>query len=400
MTIEARTYDYGQHDLRAYRGDTCDDRILQRLISESTRKCPDAPDCHVLDLTTSPQEEYLTLVGGSETYDFTLRFIERKPPANDLCVNAINLVIDADPIRLPKQAGVDSEIPYEYSKLRRGVWYRLIGQGKPIRLVVEPIGLPVRVFNGISCNDLNGGTQVTSSWVAEQGQTYYIHVSMYDGWDMDHLDRTIVAETGQPPPNDMCESATDIYADKERVIVGNIENATEPLMEDVLQCADRYTWRGDGIRGVWYKFQGTGKRLHFWFCHKETDFYPFVSIFRRTANGYPNDCQYIDCVKEDDLEPLGSTDPAKACDWNDLWSMSPFCFDSIEGEDYYLHVGGREQRQIDAYDHSVFENPNSFGMTFYESDEDCDGTAVYQYFFLELWLILLALGLYCDLFIY
>jgi len=171
--------------------------------------------------------------------------------------------------------------------------------------------------------------------------------------------------TRAAPWNDECQGAIDIEPNYDQVIRGDIQGAA--VLTDTPLCETNN--HDPLLSGVWYRFNGTGQKLHAWFCHVETSFAPVVTLLGGSS------CNDLQCVKE---QSSVGWNYKVHCDMKN-GEMRPFCFDTKPGQTYYLHVGTTFDETAYYANDTCKEDEGcrqgTFGMTLSAGEVDCGHNA-------------------------
>ena len=199
--------------------------------------------------------------------EYSFNITEYAVPTNDQCEDAIE--IDSFPAFYEGSTygatpSFDEESSDDMCGIKwdsRGVWYRFSGNGREIHFDVNTTSsMVMSLFIG-SCDFLLcDGMTSSGEWdqrdgmihhelFAEEGQTYWMHLSGYDFDDVGDFNFSI--SDYDAPVNDECDGATGIaLSATPSVVQGSNLGATL----DLNVCDSQ-----DDSRGVWYSLKGEGK---------------------------------------------------------------------------------------------------------------------------------------------
>lgn len=194
--------------------------------------------------------------------EYSFNITEYDVPVNDQCDRAIE--IDSLPALYAGSTygatpSFDEESSDDMCGIKwdsRGMWYRFSGNGREIHFDVNTTSSMVMSFFIGSCNFLLCDGKA-SSWdgrihnelFAEEGQTYWLHLSGYDFDDVGDFNLSI--SDYDAPVNNECDGATEIaLSATPSVVQGSNVGATL----DLNLCNPEAD-----SRGVWYSLKGEGK---------------------------------------------------------------------------------------------------------------------------------------------
>jgi hypothetical protein len=230
---------------------------------------------------------------------------------------------------------LDPCVPGQWLGRGGEIWYKVTGNGRwvtastcsstsanefPARLALYhgfcdhlECGLSKASDNAPSV-DRDCGFGYSLNWWAQEGVEYYIMV--YKTNFLPGIQFGLTVDDLDPPSNDNCTGATQLYADG-TVTYGSTLQATYTPSEIAPTCmADGPVTHSHP--GVWYKVLGTGTRLTASLCSEETEFDTKISVFEGS-------CGELECVFA-----------------NDEWCgyQSSVYWESTAGTMYYILVHG------------------------------------------------------------
>lgn len=270
--------------------------------------------------------------------------------ANDLCADALSLVVNELRRGSFSVATIDSIKSCNEKDGWHGIWFEIIGNGKIFTLSTcheetqEPT--TISVFSGSSCNDLEctvGQVQQlptcdiddvrrfrasSVAWITRVDQVYRVLLAGERGsesYGFSISDSELASNTG-------CESAVsiDLLADK-KVFAGNTigRNLDKSCDNDRMS------------RGIWYVVESgsvpsgaDGTLLSATTCSDETTFYSTISVFR-------GGCGALRCVSDTSYIPCNNGITAQ-------WS-------STGKETFYLFVHSDSIAEENSFDAGHFE---------------------------------------------
>mmetsp|Transcript_27539 Transcript_27539/g.40685 ORF Transcript_27539/g.40685 Transcript_27539/m.40685 type:complete len:327 (-) Transcript_27539:111-1091(-) len=149
----------------------------------------------------------------------------------------------------------------------KGVWYRILGNNQFLQASVTDIDnvkFKTAIFRGDSCGVLEcmrapsnykletERTKPTSTWFAEEGKTYYFHVTGMSDADVGEFSLEISKLGFAQRENDSCDSPSQVDPVSSVVNIRNFDGA-RPQELDVHDCGLHFF-----SRGLFYSFTGTG----------------------------------------------------------------------------------------------------------------------------------------------
>ena len=182
---------------------------------------------------------YIFVSGFSSTSAFTISLncsAPPTPPNNDLICNstpiACGQTLNGTTINATSSGTGEGQNCGGFTQTQPGVWYSYVGTGATVNasLCATAWDSRIQVFTGATCNAVNcvggndnngplcAGNAASYSWVAANGQTYYILVSGASSTSAFSLGLAcqtpcaVSCNNGPPPANDACGGAQNLGA--------------------------------------------------------------------------------------------------------------------------------------------------------------------------------------------
>jgi M6 family metalloprotease-like protein len=344
--------------IHVFSGD-CESLSCISVEGGNSAVCPDASvagSSATVNWVAEDGVEYLILVGSrsGETGGFQLKVTEFETIPNDECSNSTLLASGSS--EDGSTISATNDFPYgEICGLpldTAGVWYSVQGTGSGISVTTcfgNDYDTAISVFTG-SCDDLGcltgttsrdpscGSLGVTASWLAEEGQMYYIYVHGNSPNSMGTFNLTM-EQIEVIEGNEFCTQAIPAAVDGSR-IAGSTKSVTHSASGPA-SC--------EGVEitnpSLWYTLEGTGDSFDVSACTADgsSDFDVSVSV-------YSGSCGDMTCVS-------GSTFAGQQCSDAETSNRTRFLqdassspvnlsFESEEGVTYYLLVHGQNPNAV------------------------------------------------------
>jgi hypothetical protein len=212
------------------------------------------------------------------------------PPGNDLICNATPITcgqtLNGTTINATLTGTGEGQACGGFTQTQPGVWYSIVGTGTNINmsLCANAWDSRIQVFSGVNCaavncvggNDNNGplcaGNAASYSWLAANGQTYYVLISGANGSAFSlaaacQTPCTASCNGGTPPANDACSGAQNLGAIPTPPLctvgtgvgtpvnfnLSNICATAEPNYTSLLGCTPSGN-QASPAADVWYRF--------------------------------------------------------------------------------------------------------------------------------------------------
>ena len=273
--------------------------------------------------------------------NFALTVEEIVPPDNDLCEDAIDIVVTGGSLLVGSTLDTTAEdnACASDNSTTRGVWYTILGNGRVISAStcsnITNYDTLLDVFGGDSCSDDlecvargtqdmecdYGGAQVVS-WMSSPEETYYLFV--HGKGITGTFSLTVIGEDREVvPSNDMCMNAIGLLIDGGVTATGSTVSATI----DTGVIGSAFCGTEIDASGVWYYVDGEGRGMRASTCSENTAYDTAISVF---TTGEEEGCGDLICIGGDDDD----------FNCGDNQSASSVAWASETGRRYYILVHG------------------------------------------------------------